>query len=96
MRGGLGYHRNIGLKMRFKAADWKCLEEKAQTELKTLQSLRKKKPSTLLMSYILPISPHILYCITGSCSIYTLFHIKINNVSSVIIKYISVFDLSPF
>lgn len=57
MRGGLGYHRNIGLKMRFKAADWKCLEEKAQTEQKTLQSLRKKKPSTLLMSYILPISP---------------------------------------
>lgn len=89
------YHKNIGLKMRFKAADWKCLEERAPTEQNTLQSLRKKAKHSLTVLH-LPISPHILDCITGSCSISTLFHTKINNVSSVIIKYISVFDLSPF
>lgn len=74
--------------MRFKAADRKCLEEKAQG--RKHQSLSKKAKNTVLPIFF----PHFLYCITGSCS-YKIFHIKINNVSSVIIKYISVLAFSP-
>lgn len=76
--------------MRVKAADWKCLEEKAQMSRKHCSPL-VKKPSTLTVLHF----AHLLYSVTGSCSTYTIFYIKINNVSSVIIKYISVLDLSP-
>lgn len=73
--------------MRFKAADRKCLEEKAQSG----PSVKKAKHSHTVLHF----THFFLYCITTSCLTYKIFHIKINNVSSVIIKYISVLALSP-
>lgn len=84
--------------MRFKAAEWKCWEEKKLKQSRKQRSPSEKKdPSTHILHFC-PFPPHFLYlyCITGSCSTYKILHIKINNVSFVVIKYISVLDLSPF
>lgn len=61
------------------------------------QSYSEYKPGTLTLSHIL----HLLLSFFNYITYFYVqhikhFYIKINYLSSVIIKYISVFDLSPF